>query len=509
MASPSMVIFAALLALVCPAAHAQLYEFKDTPLPTNKSLHVLQLFYVFSMKEAPDAGRSFLPATVKFRGLESHSTLPSVKDADMGNYQGIQVSVMPFPSDLSEIINPTQFCSTADDVMSKSASAADQLIVMPSGRNATHSYTVKFGPKSTEEAEDELQQGGVFMLVFSNCGGFENATVSGSVVVRNSYGLLPGSEYYKMPFFGWLAIVYAIMFAVWAGLLAMKYQELVFLHYYVCGLVFVGLLETIAWWMTLSTWNTTGMKERYLSCTAVVLSVLKVSIAYMFILALAQGWGVTTQALERNTNKKMEALTFFYVIACYVRETTLSFRHSHNLPASYIVGSLLPTALLNALIFAWIFSSLKKLIETLSERRQEEANKIFKSSRAVLGGCVVVVYSAFVVQVLEIFEIFSVSWRYSWVLSDGICHIVFLVALGIFMFMWKPDMSLQMYSYSPEVPTDDNMEDGNIIGAPDQGVLPDDDDLDTLGLSHSNGGPPKRGDVSPDVIGSSGDRAIE
>mmetsp|Transcript_46229 Transcript_46229/g.130732 ORF Transcript_46229/g.130732 Transcript_46229/m.130732 type:complete len:510 (+) Transcript_46229:94-1623(+) len=509
MASPGTAIFAALLALACPAARGQLYEFKDTPLPANKTLHVLQLFHVFSRKEGPDAGRSFESARLTFKGFESHSTLPSVKDADMADYQGVQVSVMPFPSDLSEIINPAQFCSTPADVQASLAQAVDQIIVLPSGRNVTHSHTVKFGPKSTEEAGADLQQGGVYMLVFSNCGEFANATVSGSVLVKNSYGFLPGSEYYKMPFFGWLAIVYAIMFAVWAGLLVMKYQELVFLHYYVLGLALVGLLETASWWMTLSTWNATGSKERYLSCAAVVLSVMKVSIAYMFILALAQGWGVTTQALERNTNKKMEALTFFYVVACYVRETTLSFRHSHNLPASYVVGSLLPTALLNALIFAWIFSSLGSLIGTLSERYQEEATGLFKSSRAVLGGCVVVVYSAFVVQVLEIFEIFSVSWRYSWVLSDAVCHAVFVAALGIFMLLWKPDRSLQMYSYSPEVPTEESMEDGNhIIGAPDQGVLPDDDDLDTLGLTQGNGGPPKGG-VSPDVIGLTGDKAVE
>merc|ERR1712007_258501 len=84
---------------------------------------------------------------------------------------------------------------------------------------ARFTHTIPFSPATTPtDVEFQLSATEVYVLIFSNCGGVSQATVSGSVVVQNPYGFLPGNEYRKMTFHGWLAVAWLVVGVIWLGL---------------------------------------------------------------------------------------------------------------------------------------------------------------------------------------------------------------------------------------------------------------------------------------------------
>merc|ERR1712176_845885 len=166
----------------------------------GKSLHTMYAFYIYSHQDAPE--RTMGQPFVKFHSLVSHSAAGSVKaDTDLTEYQGVQLSILPY-KDFWVLINPGKFCSTQDDAQKGLADRQDQLLVnKPAGSSYSdvnmYMHTVRFPKESNTHPKDvqvSVRATGVYILVFSNCGDFVQATVSGSVVVKNAYGFLPGNE---------------------------------------------------------------------------------------------------------------------------------------------------------------------------------------------------------------------------------------------------------------------------------------------------------------------------
>merc|ERR1712003_89426 len=75
---------------------------------------------------------------------------------------------------------------------------------------------------------------------------------------------------------------------------------------------------------------------------------------------------------------KIQATCFAFIVLDFIRETVLSFRHSHTLSIAFVLLCLLPVSLLNGGVFYWIFTALTGLMETLEKRRQADKLMLFQ-----------------------------------------------------------------------------------------------------------------------------------
>jgi len=447
MAGPQM--FLALLAVVCPFAQGQIFQFEKVPLPEAKSLHTMYAFYIYSHSEAPD--RTLGQPFIKFHSLSSHSTSTSKSDADLANYEGVQLSILPY-KDFWTLIIPDKFCSTTDDVQSNGAEHPDQLMVQkPHGASNTdvnlYSHTVKFHAVD-KDYQFVVHTSGVYILVYSNCGSFTEATVSGSVVVKNSYGFLPGNEYYKMPFYGWLSFIYAAMAFIWLFLSIRQWRQIFHIQYCIAAVIFLGLIEAFLWWVFFNDWNHSGLRGRFLFIMAILSSVVKSIFSYMLVLVASLGWGVTRPYLDHRTIMKVQGVSFLYIVLDFIREAVLSFRHSHSLSLAFVLLCLLPVALLNGGIFYWIFTALSSLIETLKERRQAEKMALFERLWQILVLALGAASLTLLFQIFDLSRSISIRWHYQWFFADGVSHILFLLVLAAMMYLWTPGNNSQRYMYS-------------------------------------------------------------
>uniref|UniRef100_A0A7S1RZR3 GOST seven transmembrane domain-containing protein n=1 Tax=Alexandrium catenella TaxID=2925 RepID=A0A7S1RZR3_ALECA len=508
---------AAAAALALRSAQAQIYQFEQVPVPEKKSLHTMYAFYVYSHQDSPD--RSMGQPFVKFHSLASHS-LPSAtrSEKDLQSYEAVQLSMLPY-RDFWKLIDPNKFCSTPNDVKAGWAEKVDQLLVRKQA-GASYSdvnmyvHTIHFAGDSATQSKDvqvPVRATGVYILVYSNCGDFSDAAVTGSVIVKNSYGFLPGNEYHKMPFYGWLSLFYATMAVVWMALSLRWWRELFHIQYCIAAVILFGLVEAFLWWIFFNDWNHSGVRGRFLFIMAILSSVVKSVFSYMLVLVASLGWGVTRPYLDHRTIIKVQAVSFLYIVLDFIRESVLSFRHSHSLSLAFVLLCLLPVALLNGAIFYWIFTALSGLMETLRERRQHEKLLLFERLWKILVFALAVASLTLLFQIFDLSRSISIRWHYQWFFADGVSHILFLFVLAAMMYLWAPHTNSQRYAYSHQVESDDKEHDGKAaaeaktVWADEDGIDEDGEDESFWATTHSKaveGAAAKPQSVTPDTIGS-------
>merc|ERR1712217_694773 len=135
----------------------------------------------------------------------------------------------------------------------------------------------------------------------------------------------------------------------------------------------------------------------------------------------------------------------------FIRESVLSFRHSHSLSLAFVLLCLLPVSLLNGAIFYWVFTALSSLMETLRERRQSEKLTLFQRLWKILIAALAVATFTLLFQIFNLSRSITARWKYQWLLTDGVSHILFLFVLAAMMYLWAPHKYSQRYAYSTQV----------------------------------------------------------
>ncbi|CAJ1361112.1 unnamed protein product [Effrenium voratum] len=486
------------LLLLLRCVSGQIYTLEKMALPDPRTLRTLYAFYVYSHQDAPErnVGQPF----VQFHNLMFTTSDPA--DAEKAkNYGGIQLSILPYRS-FWKLILPDKFCSSSEDVNSGVASEADKLLVQKAKGVADedvnlYSHTVNFATSTDHQVP--ILSTGVYILVFSNCGELKGGEVSGSIIARNAYGFLPGNEYHKLPFYGWLSIAYSLMAMTWMCLSLRYWRELFHIQYCIAAVILLGLVEAFLQWRFFMDFNESGLRGRFLFVLAILATVVKSIFSYMLVLVASLGWGVTRPYLDQPTILKVQALSFFYIVLDFVRESAMSFRHSHSLSVAFVMLCLLPVALLNGVIFYWIFAALSSLIETLAERKQQEKLILFQRLWNILVASLSLASLSLLFQLYDVSRSDSQRWHYQWFLSDGVSHILFCMVLAAIMFLFAPHTNSQRYAYK-QVEPDEKGESSKAIDDKDvwadEGGLDEEEDDSFWASTHGKGS-----SASADIIG--------
>jgi len=454
-------------------ASGQIYQFEKEPVPPNRSLHTLYAFYVYSETEAPDRlpggdGRPF----VGFSGLEARATSPEYEQS-VASYAGVQLSIMRY-KDFFNLINPKRFCSDEGTLLVNLLGGEDI------DKQDVFRHTIYFNESARSLKKQWVRQTGVYILVFSNCGDFDKATVTGTVTVKNAYGYLPGNEFHKLPFYGWLLLVYMGLALIWMVLSIRWWKELFNVQNCIAIVIFFGLLESFLWYIFFNDWNQTGVRPKWIFIFAILFTVVKSTFSYMLVLVASLGWGVTRPFLDHQVILKLQVLCLLYIVLDFIRESVLSFRHSYSLSLTFVLLCLLPVSLLNGAIFYWVFTALSSLMETLRERRQTEKLVLFQRLWKILIAALTLATCTLLFQIFNISRSITSRWKYQWLLTDGITHALFLFVLAAMMYLWAPHKYSQRFAYSHQLDgTDENTAgQGSGIWADEFGLEEDQDDRD-------------------------------
>lgn len=324
---------------------AQIFQLDETKVPARKSLN---LIYAFFLSDGATPNKTKSAPYVQFKGLQVRSESKSQSDESLQNYRGLQLHLIRY-EDLWHRLEVQRMCATKEDFSQGLSTAVDHLIIHKDGAQSlsdlsVYGYELRF-VNAEPDSTQVIRKPGVYFLVLSNCGNFDEATVSGEVIVKNSHGYLPANEYGKMPFYAIMTACTVVIFLFWA-LLCVRWWKVLFNVHMAIGVVaLLGILESIGWFTYLFSWNEQGLESRLVFGLAIFLSVSRSTLSYMLVLSACLGWGVTKPILDGGTICRMTSLSVVYIALNVVREVVLADRHTQSVPVPFVILCLFPVCL--------------------------------------------------------------------------------------------------------------------------------------------------------------------
>jgi len=228
-------------------------------------------------------------------------------------------------------------------------------------------------------------------------------------------------------------------------LLLRSWGTLVAIHQCIAIVNLLCLIEAFVSWLLLNDWNNSGTKSRLLTLFSVVASLTKSISSYMLVLVTSLGWGVTRPYLDKDTVRKLQALSVCFIVFGFVKGFILSDRH---LPLKLDVLCMLPLASLNAFIVYWTLAALSNLIRMLKERQQTIKLQRFQRLFRLLAFFGLSMIVNLMIQVHTISKSFAQRWKHEWVLHHCIPHLLYAFVLMVMMYLWRPQSNSHAFAYS-------------------------------------------------------------
>jgi len=421
-------------------ASGEIFKLDRRPIPDAYSLHGLAAFTVYAPPDGPLTPQAGDGPFVEFKGLQAHSTDPNKADGDLANYASLQLSMVS-KVDFDNHISKGPVC------------IGDQL-----STEGTLMQTFTVGFTNSQFLHNSINATGVYLLIMSNCGNVSLGEVSGQVAVRNPFGYMSGTEYHKLSFYGYTTLFYLALAIIWGVLCLTWMQEFIAIHAIVGLVIGLKLLECVCWTVHLYSMNLSGDSSDSIVCVLVMLTTLTSYTTYTFILVISQGWRMTEEVLEDCMLVKMGFFGLFWVVINYLREGAMVHRQTFQIADNFMTTTAAGSIVVNAIVFAWIFSSLARLSNNLKERNLEEQLKAI--SRFTVALIISVAASTVVVflQLLDSTGSLQVAWKYQYLADGGLSQVVFACVVVVAMWVWMPKAGVGQLGYS--APVGQNEDDG-------------------------------------------------
>lgn len=290
---------------------------------------------------------------------------------------------------------------------------------------------------------------GIYYVYFKYCNVDESQSrspveINGHVVWKNPYGHLPGDQYYMMPVYGLLSLLYLGLAIVWFVLSAMHWRKLLMVQNCVAGVIALGMMESTTWYFVLKDYNINGQYQTGSVIVAILISTMKRTVSRLLVLVVSMGYGVVKASLGRETQFKV----LFLGGAYFVFSGTLQIVQYENVEDGLTTMLVIPVALLDTFFYWWIFLSLFVTDDRLSKRRQLIKLRMYRRFWFVLLvslilSIIMVIYQLFVVLTTDINDRWQIWWIW-----EAFWLFLYFGILACICFLWRPTENNTRYAYS-------------------------------------------------------------
>ncbi|CCG81471.1 putative Integral membrane protein [Taphrina deformans PYCC 5710] len=303
----------------------------------------------------------------------------------------------------------------------------------------------------------------------------DSDTYTGVVEFRNSYGELPAAEYFNLPFYGALAIVYVVIGALWAFQYVQHKAEILPVQNYITVLIGFLSAEMIVIWGYYDYVNLHGYNVGstvYMVFVA-LLNAFRNSFSFFMILIVSMGYSVVRPSLGPAMVRARLLAIAHFVFGVVYSITSMAISAETASPWVFLV--ILPLSATMTILYLWTLNSLQATIKELNERLQTQKALMYKR----LWG--VVIWSITIVILFILLNTFTLAnrspdflpqhWKDRFVL-DGWLNTLYLTVFGTIVFLWRPTADNRRFAMSEEVRQDDFEMDLNLSddGSDDEDV---------------------------------------
>ncbi|ETV96246.1 hypothetical protein H310_10430 [Aphanomyces invadans] len=287
---------------------------------------------------------------------------------------------------------------------------------------------------------------------------------TGTLTVRNPYGLLPAVFYGLLPFSGFLALGYLVL-AIFFGLLLVCYRKtLIRLQHGIFSVLGLGVASSSIWFLALTQMNDQGEPFRWplppLYITAVVFDVGMRTFARSLLLVVCLGYGIVRNFLPPVQKWLIVVLSVAYfgtgVGDDLWRDGLLDYQSAHRRPSVWSFLQLL----CNLSFVLWIYVALETILKELQVQKQSAKLNMYKSLAWALGGFVVFFAILTIVSVCGRFGVFEWKIEWEWMQLVAWPVLNFIVSLAMCV-IWRPTARSSQFAFSTQLPMTEAADDSD------------------------------------------------
>ncbi|KAI1490866.1 lung seven transmembrane receptor-domain-containing protein [Biscogniauxia mediterranea] len=311
----------------------------------------------------------------------------------------------------------------------------------------------------------------------------------GAVEFREAYGELPATQIPKLPFYGGITILYAVVAVFWGFLYYQHRYDILPVQNYITAILVFLVVEMLMTWGFYDYLNRNGSNvgAKVLLVVVAVLNAFRNSFSFFLLLIVCMGYGVVKPSLGKTMVYVRWLAIAHFVFGLVYAITSLLI--SPDTAGPFVLLVVLPLAGTLTAFYVWTLNSLNFTLKDLRERKQTAKEAMYKK----LWWCILI--SILVIFGFFFFNSFSFAsasdpdyvpfhWKSRWFVLDGWLNLVYFADVAWVAYVWRPTANNRRFAMSDEIAQD---EDGGFefadVGAPDDS---DDDEESHIGTKVTN-----------------------
>ncbi|OBT61341.1 hypothetical protein VE03_09318 [Pseudogymnoascus sp. 23342-1-I1] len=294
------------------------------------------------------------------------------------------------------------------------------------------------------------------------------------VEFRNAYGELDGAQIAKLPFYGGLTIVYALLAVFWGFFYVQHRHDILAVQNYITAIVIFLIVEMLMTWLYYDYQNRNGSNvgSKVLMIVVAVLNAGRNSFSFFLLLIVCMGYGVVKPTLGK-TMVYVRWLAFaHFVFGLIYAIASLTVTPDNAGPIVLFV--ILPLAGTLTAFYVWTLNSLTHTIKDLTERKQNVKAGMYRKLWICILLSIAVIFAFFFFNSITFAGVHDPDfvpghWKTRWFILDGWLNIVYFADVAFICYMWLPTANNRRFAMSDEIAQDDEGFEIGDFGADDSG----------------------------------------
>jgi Lung seven transmembrane receptor len=276
------------------------------------------------------------------------------------------------------------------------------------------------------------------------------------VEFRNAYGELAAAQIAKLPFYGGMTLVYAVIGIFWGFLYVQNRHDILPVQNYITAIIVFLVIEMLITWGYYDFENVHGSTvgaKAFLFIVA-ILNAGRNAFSFFLLLIVCMGYGVVKESLGK-TMWYVRGLAMLHFAFCIVYTIASMVIHPEE-AGPLVLLVILPLSSTLTAFYIWTLNSLNLTMKDLVQRKQHvKAGMYRKLWYCILTTLIVIFgfffFNSFVFASVNTDDFAPTHWQTRWFVLDGWLNLVYLADVAYIAYLWRPTPNNRRFAMSDEV----------------------------------------------------------
>lgn len=273
---------------------------------------------------------------------------------------------------------------------------------------------------------------------------------------RNAFGELPAAQIAKLPFYGGLTLVYAVLGIFWAFLYVQNRHDILPVQNYITAILVFLVVEMLLTWGYYDYQNVHGVNvgTRIYLVIVSILNAGRNSFSFFLLLIVCLGYGVVKPSLGKTMVYVRWLAAAHFAFGVIYSTASLTIHPEDAGPVILLI--IMPLSATLTAFYIWTLNGLGMTMKDLMERKQHVKAGMYRKLWWCILTTILVIFAFFFFNSFTFVGVSEDSfapshWQTRWFILDGWLNVVYLADVSFVAYLWRPTANNRRFAMSDEV----------------------------------------------------------